>query len=148
MKWSSNGAVMGGIALVAAELPRQCNLSALTNDPLDNTRQKRVTKGDPFFRQDDLPFQPHTNRHKTRIGLVCDNFRYSSRSTSGDQPMNTDIREPRALESYATFWEPVANEPTPPTATNTTNSVEVKDAYSEFVNVTEGVPASLPAERT
>jgi len=61
--------------------------------------------------------------------------------------MNTDIRKPQALESYATFWEPVADEPTP-TATNPSDSVEVKDAYSEFVNVTEGVAASLPAERT
>jgi hypothetical protein len=62
--------------------------------------------------------------------------------------MNTDLRKPQALESYATFWETVTHEPTSVSVTKPSDSVEVKDAYSEFVNVTEGVAASLPAERT
>ncbi len=55
--------------------------------------------------------------------------------------MNAETRE-QAPESYATFWEPLAATPTPsaPSAsTPATTSTDAKDAYLEFVNVTEGV---------
>jgi hypothetical protein len=50
--------------------------------------------------------------------------------------MNTDARTQQAPESYATFWEPLpaVNPPAPSPAA----SGDAKDAYLEFVNVTEG----------
>ncbi len=55
------------------------------------------------------------------------------------------VREQQAPESYATFWEPVATEPMPFTNTSV-DTEEASDAYSEFVNLTEAVPAPRPAE--
>ena len=60
--------------------------------------------------------------------------------------MKPVIREHQAPESYATFWEPVANEPARPT-TPSTDSPEAKDAYLEFVDIVEGIPVPLPGER-
>jgi hypothetical protein len=59
--------------------------------------------------------------------------------------MSVATREPQAPESYATFWEPIdigvpTGAPAPPTAA-TPDEAEAKDAYLEFVNVAEGVPA-------
>jgi hypothetical protein len=61
--------------------------------------------------------------------------------------MKPVIREQQAPESYATFWEPVANDPAPPSAPSA-DTKEAKDAYLEFVNIAEGIPVQLPAERT
>lgn len=61
--------------------------------------------------------------------------------------MKTDIRKPQAPESYATFWESIASEPAAPVATATANSADARDAYSEFVNVTEGAPEPVHASR-
>jgi hypothetical protein len=61
--------------------------------------------------------------------------------------MKPVIHEQQAPESYATFWEPVANHPAPP-PTLSANAGEAKDAYLEFVNIAEGIPAQIPAERT
>lgn len=54
--------------------------------------------------------------------------------------MNTTTREPNAPESYATFWEPAA-------AASPAPAVSAKDAYQEFVNMAEDVPAAARAER-
>ncbi len=51
--------------------------------------------------------------------------------------MKPDSREGPAPESYATFWEPVAPEAVPPAPKP---PADAKDAYLEFVNVTEDVP--------
>jgi hypothetical protein len=66
--------------------------------------------------------------------------------------MTTVTRAAQAPESYGTFWEPVAREgePAVPAIAAPDNapapSPEATDAYSEFVNLTEGNPA-LRAER-
>ena len=60
--------------------------------------------------------------------------------------MKPVIGKQQAPESYATFWEPVANDPAPP-APPSTDSSEAKDAYLEFVDIVEGIPAPLPGER-
>ena len=54
--------------------------------------------------------------------------------------MNTTTREPNAPESYATFWEPL-------TVASPAPAVSAKDAYQEFVNVVEDVPAAARADR-
>jgi hypothetical protein len=52
--------------------------------------------------------------------------------------MNTAPSAVPAPESYATFWEPVASAaPAPPAHTP---PADAKDAYLEFVNVTEDAP--------
>jgi hypothetical protein len=61
--------------------------------------------------------------------------------------MKPVTHERQAPESYATFWEPVANDPAPP-STPSTDTEEATDAYLEFVNIAEGIPVQLPAERT
>jgi len=62
--------------------------------------------------------------------------------------MKTATRNPQSPESYGTFWEPLPIEVTPPTPVATAaDSAEAKDAYLEFVNVTEDSPASLRADR-
>lgn len=58
--------------------------------------------------------------------------------------MNVDTREAQAPESYATFWEPVAIVPPAPPAP--APPADVKDAYLEFVNVTEDVSGAPRAE--
>ncbi len=56
--------------------------------------------------------------------------------------MTTDTREPNAPESYATFWAPPpADAPAP------AQSPDAKDAYQEFVNVTEDAGFAHRAER-
>ena len=59
--------------------------------------------------------------------------------------MNVDARQVQAPESYATFWEPVAID-APPAPPAHTPSVDAKDAYLEFVNVTEDVSGAPRAE--
>jgi hypothetical protein len=51
----------------------------------------------------------------------------------------THTRAPQAPESYATFWEPVGNDPSP--AAQLVATAEPKDAYQQFVDVTEDSPA-------
>jgi hypothetical protein len=66
--------------------------------------------------------------------------------------MTSPTRQPQAPESYATFWEPLATD-TPPAPTSNpgsnsgANSAATKDAYLEFVNVTEGTLIPLRADR-
>ena len=56
--------------------------------------------------------------------------------------MNTDTRDSRSPESYSTFWEPVATSPAPaPVEVPVSTSAHPQDAYLEFTEVTEGVPA-------
>jgi hypothetical protein len=55
--------------------------------------------------------------------------------------MNNNARAPQAPESYATFWEPVAADAAPGPAPAPAAPGEAKDAYLEFTNVTEGIPA-------
>ncbi len=56
--------------------------------------------------------------------------------------MTTDDRDPRSPESYATFWEPITLHPQPePVVSNS------KDAYQDFVNVTEDAPVILRVEQ-
>lgn len=57
--------------------------------------------------------------------------------------MTTDTREPLALESYATFWEPLPADASSAPAL----PVSAKDAYQEFVNVTDDTPVVRRAER-
>ena len=52
--------------------------------------------------------------------------------------MTPNTREPQAPESYATFWEPLAAAPPAPAPAVTPDAA--KDAYLEFVNVTEETP--------
>ena len=59
--------------------------------------------------------------------------------------MNVDTREVQAPESYATFWEPVAIA-APPVPPAHTPPADAKDAYLEFVNVTEDVAGAPRAE--
>ena len=51
--------------------------------------------------------------------------------------MKPNTREPQAPESYATFWEPLAA-PSAPAPTAAPDAA--KDAYLEFVDVTEETP--------
>ncbi len=64
--------------------------------------------------------------------------------------MNTNARGPQSPESYSTFWEPLAAPPAPAPAavTPATAAEEPKDAYLEFTEVTEGVPAARRSDRT
>ncbi|MBP3960088.1 hypothetical protein J8F10_33095 [Gemmata sp. G18] len=57
--------------------------------------------------------------------------------------MNLDTREPQAPESYATFWEPIVVDPPLPVA----GGRDPRDAYQDFVNVTEDVPVTLHVEQ-
>ena len=59
--------------------------------------------------------------------------------------MNTDTREVRAAESYATFWEPATPDPAPPAPAR--KPTDAKDAYLEFVNVTEAEATAPRVER-
>ncbi|AWM37769.1 hypothetical protein GobsT_42140 [Gemmata obscuriglobus] len=54
--------------------------------------------------------------------------------------MNSATRDVPAPESYATFWEPIPVD-TPPVVH--TPAREPKDAYQDFVNITEDAPVSL-----
>ncbi|AMV24858.1 hypothetical protein VT84_10705 [Gemmata sp. SH-PL17] len=56
--------------------------------------------------------------------------------------MNLDNREPMAAESYATFWEPIMVDPPQPALGR-----DPKDAYQDFVNVTEDVHVTLHVEQ-
>lgn len=58
--------------------------------------------------------------------------------------MTADTRTPQLPESYATFWEPLAADR--PQAPAHAGSAP-KDAYQDFVNVTEDSPAALRVER-
>jgi hypothetical protein len=51
---------------------------------------------------------------------------------------------PQAPESYATFWEPVAGDQAP-TAQHVA-AAEPKDAYQQFVDITEDSPALRSAQ--
>lgn len=54
----------------------------------------------------------------------------------------TDTREPKAPESYATFWEPVRlNVPA------ALRAAEPRDAYQDFVNVTEDNSVTVQRDR-
>jgi len=58
--------------------------------------------------------------------------------------MTTDTRAPQAPESYATFWEPIAlDRPQAPVPAGN----DPRDAYQDFVNMTEDSPVALRAER-
>lgn len=59
--------------------------------------------------------------------------------------MNTDTRAVPAPESYATFWEPVAGD-APPAPPALPQPADQKDAYLEFVNVTEDVAGAPHAD--
>jgi hypothetical protein len=59
--------------------------------------------------------------------------------------MTPNNAAPQALESYATFWEPSAAAPVPAERPAPIPAA-AKDAYQEFVNVTEGAPAPARAE--
>jgi len=67
--------------------------------------------------------------------------------------MKPNSPEPQAPESYATFWEPIAVDvPAPtdhpaPTPCADPCANPAKDAYLEFVNVTEDAPVPPRAER-
>jgi hypothetical protein len=50
----------------------------------------------------------------------------------------THTRAPQAPESYATFWEPVGNEPS---AAQLVAAAQPQDAYQQFVDITEDAPA-------
>ena len=60
--------------------------------------------------------------------------------------MSNDKRESQAPESYLTFWEPIVVDSAPPAPVPTATG-EIKDAYQEFVNVTENTPVTLHVER-
>jgi len=62
-----------------------------------------------------------------------------------NEPMQPNTREPQAPESYATFWEPLAAPPTTPAPAAPADAT--KDAYAEFVNVTEGTPVPHRTDR-
>jgi hypothetical protein len=63
--------------------------------------------------------------------------------------MNSDTREPQAPESYATFWQPLpADAPAPAPTPVADTPADAKDAYLEFVNVTEGVGGANRADRS
>jgi hypothetical protein len=57
--------------------------------------------------------------------------------------MNTDTHAPQSPESYSTFWEPIATTPVAVSAGNPSGNppTEAKDAYLEFTEITEGIPA-------
>jgi hypothetical protein len=57
--------------------------------------------------------------------------------------MTTDTREPKAPESYATFWEPLAADAPAPRP----GAGDPKDAYQDFVNVAEDNPVALQRDR-
>ena len=59
--------------------------------------------------------------------------------------MNVDARQAQAPESYATFWEPVAID-APPAPPAHTPPADARDAYLEFVNVTEDVSGAHRTE--
>jgi hypothetical protein len=64
--------------------------------------------------------------------------------------MEQYIRPPQAPESYGTFWHPVATDAPSPEGRSEGSAPRpnpVKDAYLEFVNVTEDVPAAARVER-
>jgi hypothetical protein len=62
--------------------------------------------------------------------------------------MKPNTPEQPAPESYATFWEPLAVAPAPVERTPPVpNPAPAKDAYLEFVNVTEDAPAPARTER-
>ena len=57
--------------------------------------------------------------------------------------MNITPRDPQAPESYATFWEPIVIDlPRVPNP-----SADPRDAYQDFINVTEDAPSSLRVEQ-
>ena len=62
--------------------------------------------------------------------------------------MNTNTRQAQAPESYATFWEPVAPDVPPAPPVPAPPTTDAKDAYLEFVNVTEDVPGAPRAEHS
>jgi hypothetical protein len=72
-----------------------------------------------------------------------------NRTPVGNRAMNTDARVTQSPESYSTFWEPIATIPAPTltAAPASSSPTDAKDAYLEFTEVTEGVPARR-SERT
>lgn len=60
--------------------------------------------------------------------------------------MNTDDRQPQAPESYLTFWEPQLDS-APPSAPLPNLPGETKDAYQEFMNLTEETPVTVNVKR-
>lgn len=72
-----------------------------------------------------------------------------ARTHLGEDPMKTSTREAQAPESYGTFWEPLAVDapaqtPAPVAAPAPDAN---KDAYLEFVNVTEDTQIPLRTDR-
>jgi hypothetical protein len=62
--------------------------------------------------------------------------------------MKTSTFEPHAAESYPTFWEPIVVDVPAPVADPEALAVVVeRDAYLEFVNVTEDAPQPARADR-
>ena len=62
--------------------------------------------------------------------------------------MNTTNRAVPAPESYATFWEPVATDaPIATDAPPARKPADAKDAYLEFVDVTEAEATAPRVER-
>ena len=59
--------------------------------------------------------------------------------------MKDDTCEHQAPESYLTFWEPIVVDA--PSAPFSSTPGETRDAYQEFVNVTEDTPVALHVER-
>jgi hypothetical protein len=65
--------------------------------------------------------------------------------------MSKTTRTPQAPESYGTFWEPLVGDapsapvPLVPVAEG---PGKAKDAYLEFTEITEGVPAAPRGERS
>ena len=62
--------------------------------------------------------------------------------------MTPNTREPQAPESYATFWEPLAAGTPPAPPAPATDPDAAKDAYLEFVNVTEDTQIPLRTDRS
>ncbi len=60
--------------------------------------------------------------------------------------MTADTHEPQSPESYATFWEPIALD-SPQVPAPTLTGSDPRDAYQDFVNVTEDVSVALRVER-
>ncbi|QJW94845.1 hypothetical protein [Frigoriglobus tundricola] len=61
--------------------------------------------------------------------------------------MNTTTRTPSSPESYATFWEPLVADGAPVAVAQAPEPVKAQDAYLEFTEITEGVPAAVRVRR-
>lgn len=61
--------------------------------------------------------------------------------------MKTDSREPKAPESYATFWEPLPADAPVAVASAPLMKGASSDAYLDFTNLTEDSPTTHRADR-